>query len=150
MFPLADRPALAPSVRSSPAPQARASGAVLVVDDEEWVLEIAKEFLDRAGFQVETALGGRRGMEKFKARGGEFDVVVLDLAMPDVSGDEVLAQIQQLNGTPVIAVSGYNEEVAAERFGTLELAGFVRKPYEPEELVEAVRAAVGDPGHYSR
>ena len=132
-------------------PISRGTGRILVVDDEEWVLEIAKAFLERAGFEVETAIGGRGGIERFKANPGKFDAVVLDLAMPDVPGDEVFAQLRELHaGIPVIAVSGYNEDVAAERFATSGFTDFVQKPYEPEDLVEAVSAAVGSPGHSSR
>jgi len=144
LLPQADRPALEPSEPSEPTRALRGSGRILVVDDEEWVLEIAKVFLERAGFEVSTALGGRRGIEQFKAESDEFDAVVLDLAMPDVAGDQVFTELQKLRaGIPVIAVSGYNEEVAAERFGNRDFAAFVRKPYEPEYLVEIVRSAIG-------
>lgn len=151
LFPQADRPALEPSKPSESTPTARGTGRILVVDDEEWVLEIAKAFLERAGFEVSTALGGSRGVEQFKSHSGEFDVVVLDLAMPDVSGDEVFTQLQEMRaGIPVIAVSGYNKEVAAERFGACDFAGFVRKPYELEQLVEVVRAAIETSGYSTR
>ena len=151
LFPKSDRPALEATPQSESAPTARGSGRILVVDDEEWVLEIAKAFLERAGFEVSTALGGPRGIEQFKAHSSELDAVVLDLAMPDMSGDEVFTQLQELRaGIPVIAVSGYNEEVAAERFGSHHFAGFVRKPYEPEQLVEIVLGAIGTPRHSSR
>ena len=151
LFPQSDRPALEPSEPTEPPPTARGTGRILVVDDEEWVLEIAEVLLERAGFEVSTALGGTRGIEQFKTHSGEFDVVVLDLAMPDVSGAEVFKQLQELRaGIPVIAVSGYNEEVAAERFGTRGFAGFVCKPYEPEQLVEIVRSVIETSGHSSR
>ncbi len=143
LFPQANRPALEPSAPSEPTPALRGSGRILVVDDEEWVLEIAKVFLERAGFEVCTALGGRRGIELFKAESGQFDAVVLDLAMPEVAGDEVFTELKKLRASiPVIAVSGYSEEVAAERFGNRDFAAFVRKPYEPEHLVETVRSAI--------
>jgi len=150
LFPQSDRPALEPSEPTEPPPTARGTGRILVVDDEEWVLEIAEVLLERAGFEVSTALGGTRGIEQFKTHSGEFDVVVLDLAMPDVSGAEVFKQLQELRaGIPVIAVSGYNEEVAAERFGTRGFAGFVCKPYEPEQLVEIVRSVIETSGRSS-
>jgi signal transduction histidine kinase/ActR/RegA family two-component response regulator len=150
LFPQADAPAPAPSEPRESTPTASHIGRILVVDDEEWVLEIAKAFLERGGFEVSTALGGRRGIEQFKVHAGEFDVVVLDLAMPDVSGAEVFTQLQELRaGIPVIAVSGYNEEMAAERFGVHDFAGFLRKPYDPEGLIEIVRSAIATSSHSS-
>jgi signal transduction histidine kinase/CheY-like chemotaxis protein len=144
LFPQADRPALEPFEPGEPTPAVRGSGRILVVDDEEWVLEIAKVSLERAGFEVCTALGGHRGIELFKAESCQFDAVVLDLAMPEVAGDEVFTELKKLRaGIPVIAVSGYSEEVAAERFGNRDFGAFVRKPYEPEHLVETVRSAIG-------
>jgi signal transduction histidine kinase/ActR/RegA family two-component response regulator len=155
LFPLSARPAVDPSTSSEAPPRVQGAGGIagriLVVDDEPWVLEVAKAFLENAGYQVATAVGGHRGIELFKAQAGEFHAVVLDLAMPDLPGNEVLAEIRALHcEVPVIAVSGYNAEVAAERFGTAGFAGFLHKPYEPEALVELLRTAVGSPGHSER
>jgi PAS domain S-box-containing protein len=129
-------------------PRRTASGAaegtrVLVVDDEDAVLELAREFLERSGHRVLTALGGREGLSVFRARAAEIDAVLLDLAMPDADGAEVFAAMQQIRPEiPVILASGYSEEMAADRFDVPPNAAFLRKPYTPESLVAAIRAAV--------
>jgi CheY-like chemotaxis protein len=121
-------------------------GAILVVDDDEAVLELAYEFLVRGGLDAVTAGGGREALEVLRTdAGGRIGAVVLDLAMPDLGGHEALLEIRRLRPElPVIVASGFGEDASAERFGTEEIAAFLRKPYEPEDLIDAVRAALSD------
>jgi DNA-binding NtrC family response regulator len=71
--------------------------------------------------------------------------VVLDLTMPDLDGRETFLEICVLRpGLPVVVASGFGERETADRFPLDEIAAFVRKPYEPEELVDAVHDALGD------
>jgi CheY-like chemotaxis protein len=138
---------------AAPAPgKSRARGAtvrrskILVVDDEEWVLELAQEFLVRSGFEVVTAGGGREALEVLRGDAGEtIRAVVLDLTMPDLDGRETFQEIRALRpALPVIVVSGFSKEATADHFPPHEIAAFVRKPYEPEDLVEAIGVALGD------
>jgi PAS domain S-box-containing protein len=116
---------------------------VLVVDDQDSVLEVAQAFLERAGHRVITALGGRAGIERFRARGHEIDAVLLDLAMPDADGEQVLLEMQRLRpDVRVIIATGYGVGSAAERIRAHGVAGFVCKPYEPEEILEQVDRAL--------
>jgi PAS domain S-box-containing protein len=121
-------------------------GRILVVDDAEPVLEVAREFLERAGFDVVTAGGGREALEILHADAERrIDAAVLDLAMPDLDGRETLLELRSLRpGLPVVMVSGFREDANTGRFAGESTAAFVRKPYEPEELIEAVRAALAD------
>ncbi len=114
---------------------------VLVVDDDEAVRELACEFLERAGFEVLTADGGAEALRIFEARSEEIDAVLLDLSMPDIDGRQTYAEIRRrCPNTPVILVSGYSEEMAAERF-VAGAAGveFLAKPYTADDLVERIR-----------
>jgi len=71
--------------------------------------------------------------------------VVLDLTMPDLDGQETFLEIRALRpGLPVIVASGFGEEATAGRFPPDQIAGFVGKPYEPKDLVDAIRASLGD------
>ena len=140
-------PAAALPAASEARPRADATGrgTILVVDDEEWVLELAREFLERSGFGVVTAEGGREALEVLREDAGKaIDAVVLDLTMPDLNGEETLHEIRALRaGLPVIVASGFGEEATEGRFPPDEIAAFVRKPYAPEELLEAVRSSLG-------
>jgi CheY-like chemotaxis protein len=116
-----------------------ASGMVLVIDDEEPVSELAQIFLERAGFEVLVAGGGREGLELFEKNSDRVVLVLLDLTMPEVSGGEVFAELRKVNPSiPVVVTSGYTHETAARRIGTMDRTRFVQKPYEPDVLLVAV------------
>jgi CheY-like chemotaxis protein len=123
----------------------RRSGTILVVDDHDYVVEVAQAFLERAGHRVVTASGGRAAIETFRERGHEIDAVLLDLAMPDTSGEEVLLEIQRIRSdVRVIIATGYTAQAALERLASHGVVGFVRKPYEPEEILEQISRALAD------
>jgi PAS domain S-box-containing protein len=119
------------------------SGQVLVIDDDEAVLEVAREFLSRSGLTVLTANGGRRALEILRNdTDARIHSIVLDLSMPDFDGVDTLAEIRLLRpNLPVVIASGYGEDVTDARFPPGEIKAFVRKPYSPEELIEAVLAS---------
>ena len=142
MFPRSSRRSTAPVPRfvpSEPAPAALGT-RILVVDDDEAVLELTAEFLQRAGFEVETASGGRQAVEIVGRCGDAIEAVVLDLVMPDFSGEETFLALRELHPElPVVLISGFDREQAAQRFSARGIADFVTKPFEPAELVDAVR-----------
>jgi CheY-like chemotaxis protein len=121
---------------------ARRAGRILVVDDEPWALELAREFLERAGHSVLTASGGRAGIAAFREHAAEIAAVVLDPALGDVHADHVLLELERLRpGVPVLIAADEPASPAtplAHRFA----AAFLRKPWEPEELVEQVNAVL--------
>ncbi len=137
--------ALVQPAQSSALPAPSGEGrCVLLVDDDEAVLEVGCAFLERAGFRVLTASGGFAALEVFRREGAAVDVVVLDLAMPDLSGEETFEALRALRAdVPVVLVSGYDRKQAAERFRTRGIEDFVRKPYEPDELTGSVVRALG-------
>ena len=119
-------------------------GLILVVDDEEEVLEVAREFLERSGFEVLTAIGGEAGIELFRACAEEIDAVVLDLAMPGKDGLETGLEISRIRSeVPVLIASGYGEEVLNSRLDGQRIAGFIHKPFELEELVAPILNVTG-------
>ena len=117
----------------------RGSGLVLVVDDEEHVRSVAGAALEAAGFEVETASGGREALVEFGKRPDDFVAVLLDMTMPDMSGEEVLRDLKRVRSdVPVILSSGYTKSEIVGSFAAGELGGFIRKPYRPSELVEKI------------
>ena len=112
---------------------------VLVIDDEEVVRRTAKAALERRGWQVVIAKSGPEGIELFKSSPDRISVVLLDLTMPAMSGEEVLELLQQVRGeVKVILSSGYNEAEIIRRFTGKRLAGFLQKPYTSAALISKV------------
>ncbi|MCB2186811.1 MAG: PAS domain S-box protein [Deltaproteobacteria bacterium] len=143
LLPVGPRRAALPPVPRS-VPEYGLVGAILVVDDEEYLLEVARQRLERVGMQVFTACGGQEALDKFSRHLGEIDVVVLDLSMPDLPGSEVLAQLRGMSPRiPVILTSGYNQEEINKRFGPQEAEGFLQKPYTTRSLLQKLREVLG-------
>jgi nitrogen-specific signal transduction histidine kinase/CheY-like chemotaxis protein len=117
-------------------------GTVLVVDDEELIRDLAALTLEGHGYRVLRAADGREAVEVYAAERDRIDLVVLDLTMPVLSGHEAFRQIRELNpAARVLFASGY----AVEQLSDLEkglMAGFLKKPYRPSDLVLAVEAAI--------
>jgi len=131
-----------PVANAAPAPKGKlqGTGTVLVVDDEEIVRATACHTLQRYGYQSIAAENGAAALEAYKASGGAVSLVLLDLTMPVMSGEETLRQLQLLNpGVKVLLTSGYNEVEAIQRFAGKGLAGFIQKPYTAAALAEKVK-----------
>ena len=121
----------------------RGKGTILLVDDEEMVLSLAKPALQRYGYHVLTAANGEIAVQIMKHRGDEMALAILDLTMPVMGGREAVARIKALQPQlPVILSSGYDEAEAARQFGEHDLAGFLQKPYTVEKILEAVKAVL--------
>jgi CheY-like chemotaxis protein len=118
----------------------RGIGTVLIVDDEEIVRETARNTLERYGYQTVTAADGVSAIETYRRRTDAITLVLLDLTMPVMDGEEALRQFQSMNPRiRVLLSSGYNEVEAIQRFAGKGLAGFIQKPYTAEALAQKVR-----------
>ncbi|MCC6489005.1 MAG: PAS domain S-box protein [Candidatus Hydrogenedentes bacterium] len=147
LFPGAGKVVPAQETPAASAPLGEVRGTILVIDDEDIVLSVARCSLEFAGFQVFTAKDGEEGMALIQRQGNEISLVILDLTMPKMSGEEVLAHIHQTRPcVPVILSSGYAKPEWTERFlGKLPVS-FLQKPYRASDLIAAVHAAltIGD------
>jgi PAS domain S-box-containing protein len=143
-LPVAEKPAAVPPVgRRNQQPQ-RVSGSVLVVDDEEPVRRLASRALQQCGYRVLEAGNGREALDVLEAASPRPAVVLLDLAMPVMSGEEALPLLlEKQPSLRVIVSSGYAEEEARQVFRAHVVAGFLQKPYTVDTLVESVAKAMG-------
>jgi two-component system cell cycle sensor histidine kinase/response regulator CckA len=129
-----------PAEPAPPPPPAR-TATVLVVDDEEGVRSIARLALERHGFQVLDAADGRTALDVFAAHANAIDVVLLDVAMPELSGDEVCRELRRRRpDLRVILSSGYNDG-RAQHAGDGATA-FLQKPYRVGTLIDTVRGVL--------
>jgi PAS domain S-box-containing protein len=119
------------------------AGTVLVVDDEEIVRLTAKHTLERYGYRTMLANDGTTALEAYRDQSGLIGLVLLDLTMPVMNGEETLRHLQTVNPkVRVLLSSGYNEVEAVQRFAGKGLAGFIQKPYTAAGLAEKVKDAL--------
>jgi PAS domain S-box-containing protein len=137
-IPLAE--AASPSSADPPADEGwTAGGVVLLVDDEEMVRDVGAEMLAGIGFRVILAVDGVEALERYREHRGEISLVILDLTMPRMDGEETLKALRGIDpGVRVLIASGYREE-GGGRFEKMNRVGFLPKPYRIAELRSQVR-----------
>ena len=114
-------------------------GAVLVIDDEEPVREAVVDILNIEGIPVLTAENGARGLSLYEKHEDEIELVLLDLSMPGMSGQETLRELHRLDSdVRVLLSSGYSEEEVWQRFDGGRAVGFLQKPYSISTFLEAI------------
>jgi len=113
---------------------------VLVVDDEPKIVQLARDYLEHAGFKVASASDGREALASFRASAP--DLIVLDLGLPHVDGLDVARAVRKTSNVPIVMLTGRADE--ADRVAGLELGAddYIPKPFSPKELVARVRAVL--------
>jgi two-component system alkaline phosphatase synthesis response regulator PhoP len=113
---------------------------VLVVDDEPKIVQLARDYLEHAGFKVASASDGREALASFRAAAP--DLIVLDLGLPHVDGLDVARAVRKTSNVPIVMLTGRADE--ADRVAGLELGAddYIPKPFSPKELVARVRAVL--------
>ena len=143
LLPCGGRPEAPVEAEPAPGGNWRGAGTILVVDDEESVRAVAQLILERSGFAVLTAVDGREALDVFRAHRDEIALVLLDLTMPHLSGEETLQELRRISAdVRVILSSGYNEQEVAGRDAGKSPVRFIQKPYSPSALIEKVREAL--------
>ncbi len=136
LLPCTDKPAQ-PALLQPPEPASSwtGSGLVLMVDDDPRVRAVTELLLRDLGFDVLAAASGRDAIAEFELHADEIRVVLLDVTMPDLSGDQVLEELRRRRADlKVLLCSGYAEEEMQERFSTEDMASFLQKPYTRNAL----------------
>jgi CheY-like chemotaxis protein len=120
----------------------RADPRILLVEDEKDLAKLVCEILSTLPATVIVAKNGREAIRIIES-GESFDLVLLDLVLPQISGLEVLRRLRRTSAsTKVIVSTGYVESLDAKDLARLEISGLLGKPYMPNELLAAVRTAL--------
>ena len=114
------------------------SKRILIVEDEESIADLERDYLELSGFQVEVANDGETGLNK--ALKGEFDLIILDLMLPGVDGFEICREVRSQKNTPIIMVSAKKDDIDKIRGLGLGADDYMTKPFSPSELVARVKA----------
>ncbi len=118
---------------------------ILVVDDERMLLSLAKELLGRAGYAVVTAQSGFECLDLFRASPRRFDLVLLDLSMPMMDGEETFQRLRGLRAdVRVMLCAGFVRQERLDHMLAAGLCGFIQKPITSEEYLKAVRTVLQD------
>jgi len=112
---------------------------ILVVDDEPHILELAKMYLEREGFQVECVGTGKDALNSLS---GNPDLVILDLMLPDIDGFEICKRIRAKSNVPVLMLTARKDDI--DKIVGLEMGAddYITKPFNPRELVARVKAVL--------
>ena len=111
---------------------------ILIVEDEETIADLERDYLELSGIEVEVANDGETGLEK--ALTDQFDLVILDLMLPGVDGFEICREVRQKKNTPIIMVSAKKDDIDKIRGLGLGADDYMTKPFSPSELVARVKA----------
>nr|WP_317379336.1 response regulator transcription factor [uncultured Faecalimonas sp.] len=111
---------------------------ILIVEDEEAIADLERDYLELSGFEVEVANDGETGLEK--ALTDPFDLVILDLMLPGVDGFDICREVRQKKNTPIIMVSAKKDDIDKIRGLGLGADDYMTKPFSPSELVARVKA----------
>jgi two-component system, cell cycle sensor histidine kinase and response regulator CckA len=121
------------------------SGTALVIDDQEPILSVAEDILTATGMSVLLAQSGTVGISLFQEHHQTIDLVLLDMKMPDMNGDEVFAHLQAIDPTVrVIVASGFDERETMAHFANLEAVRFIQKPYQFRALIEKIASTLAE------
>ena len=111
---------------------------ILIVEDEEAIADLEKDYLELSGFTVEVANDGQTGLEK--ALKEDYNLIILDLMLPGVDGFEICRQVRSEKNTPIIMVSAKKDDIDKIRGLGLGADDYMTKPFSPSELVARVKA----------
>ena len=112
---------------------------ILVIDDEQAIRVTAEAILSYLGFEVLLAENGKLGIELFAEHHSGIDLVILDMVMPEMDGEECFRQIMEIDpAAKVLLASGFSRESNIDKLKNEGLRGFIRKPYTTIELSQSV------------
>ncbi|MBK8988525.1 MAG: PAS domain S-box protein [Chloroflexi bacterium] len=135
-------PAIHPSAKTQASPKVDTGplrGSVLVIDDEALVREAVVDILELRQVRVIEAENGRAGLDAFRENQKSVRLIILDLSMPGMSGEETFHALRQCNPrVKIILSSGYSQTEIGKRFTSLAATAFLQKPYSAAELLQVV------------
>ncbi|OEU60441.1 MAG: hypothetical protein BBJ57_01975 [Desulfobacterales bacterium PC51MH44] len=121
-------------------PIQRGTEQILLVDDEEAIAFMEKQMLERLGYSVVSRTSSVEALEAFRANPDKFDLVITDMAMPNMSGDKLASELVTIRSDiPILLCTGFSERMPEERAKTLGIKGFLMKPIVLKDLSNKIR-----------
>ncbi len=124
----------------------RGNEHILLVDDEEQIIDIEKQILERLGYRVTAKTDSQEALEEFSTRSEKFDLVITDMTMPKMSGDQLALKLMDIKpDIPVILCTGFNETINEEKALAMGIDRFVMKPIVKNDLAKTIRSVLDTP-----
>mgnify|MGYP000499140633 CR=1 FL=1 len=114
------------------------SSKILIIEDEESIAELEKDYLELSGFEVQIENSGDTGLKVALEK--DFDLILLDLMLPEVDGFEICKQVREKKNTPILMVSAKKDDIDKIRGLGLGADDYITKPFSPSEMVARVKA----------
>ncbi len=147
-LPVADKAALQEEETEPLIDMVEGGGSILIVDDEEIVRITAKGILEQVGYKTILAKDGQQGLEIFREKHTEIISVLLDMAMPKKSGQEVYVEMKQIDPqVRVLLSSGFRQDSRVQETLDLGVTGFIQKPYSMAKLIKAMGEVINSDTH---
>ncbi len=126
------------------APHPTGNERILLVDDEEIVAELIGHILERLGYQVTTRLSSVDALNTFRKSPEAFDLLVTDMTMPNMTGDELAKAVTEIRpDLPIILCTGFSEKIGKEEASRKGIKEILMKPISLSEISKKVRAVLG-------
>ncbi len=144
-FPVLENPAEAVSNQAAAYP--RGTERILFVDDEELLVQVGVEMLNDLGYDAVGTTRALQALERFTSRPDEFDLVITDMTMPGMTGDQLAAKIlSHRPDIPVIICTGFSKRISSEMASSLGIRALLMKPVTVQELARTIREVLDQPG----
>ena len=119
------------------------SERILLVDDEKQIIDIEQQILERLGYKVTPKTDSEEALEEFAAQPDRFDLVITDMTMPKMTGDQLARRMMDIKPQiPVILCTGFNEAITEEKALAMGIDKFVMKPIIKDDLANTIRTVL--------
>jgi len=116
---------------------------ILLVDDEKTLVDLGRQMLERLGYSVESRTSSIEALEMFKTRSDEFDLVITDMTMPNLTGEKLAGELMKIRADiPVVLCTGFSEQITEERAKELGIKEYILKPIVLNKLAEIIRSVL--------
>ena len=118
---------------------------ILFIDDEQSIVNMARQILERLGYQVTVRTGSIEALELFRAKPNGFDLVITDMTMPNITGDKLAVELTKIRSDiPVILCTGYSKKISDDSAAQIGIKAFAHKPIVKADLAKMVRKALDE------
>jgi nitrogen-specific signal transduction histidine kinase/ActR/RegA family two-component response regulator len=128
---------------AEPATEINGNERILLIDDEQQIIDIERQILERLGYKVTSKTDSQEALEEFATQPDRFDLVITDMTMPKMTGDQLARRMMEIKPQiPVILCTGFNEAITEEKALAMGIDKFVMKPVVKDELATTIRSVL--------